>query len=329
MKKKRLFHLLVLTGILIVMLAACSKKDSTMDNGSKPETSSAQYTDEEGTSAAAEYDQADKVQLSNTSTITNNETIINSQDKIIRRVNLEVETQDFDNLINTIDTQINQLGGYVENSNISGKKYDYSDDMRYGNIIARVPKDRLDEFVNTINDIANVVNKEESTENVTLQYVDTQSHKEALEIEQERLLALLEKVETLEDIITLESRLSSVRYELQSYESQLRTYDNLVEYSTVTLSIQEVERMTVVIEQNKTVWNRIRSGFSNSLYDIGEGLKNFFVCFIVNLPYLIIWSFIITLGVLIIRKYYKKKTLKNSLMNQTPMSGQNQTDDKK
>jgi len=240
-----------------------------------------------------------------------NNPLNNSQDKIIRRVNLEVETQEFDQLISSIDTHINQLGGYVENSNMTGRRYYSNNSMRYGSIVARIPKARLNEFLNTVDDISNVVSRNETTENVTIKYVDVESHKKALEIEQERLLALLEKVETLEDIITLEGRLSTVRYELESYEAQLRTYDNLVEYSTVTMDIQEVERMTTVAEKKLTVWDRIRTGFGDTMFNIGEGLQNFFVWFIVNLPYLLIWAVIIAVIVIVSRKYYKKSKIKN------------------
>ncbi len=183
--------------------------------------------------------------------------------------------------------------------------------MRYGSIVARIPKARLNEFLNTVDDTSNVISRNETTENVTLKYVDVESHKKALEIEQERLLALLEKVETLEDIITLEGRLSTVRYELESYEAQLRTYDNLVEYSTVTMNIQEVERMTTVAEKKLSVWERIRTGFGDTMFNIGEGLQNFFVWFIVNLPYLLIWAVIIAVIVIISRRYIKKSKTKS------------------
>lgn len=332
--RKRIY-LIALIGIMILALIGCgAKKESTnmsSDQGS--------YTSENknGRSEPEEYDGASMdtastesprasestasgESITSTSVITSGEALNDPREKIIRRAELEVETRDFDNLILTVDAQIKQLGGYVESSDISGRYY-YSDNMRYGNIIARVPKDKLDSFINKVYDIANVVNKHESTENVTLQYVATESHKKTLEIEQERLLALLEKVESLEDIITLETRLSSVRYELESYESQLRLYDNLVEYSTVTLNIQEVERMSAAENEEKSVWSRIHSGFGDTVYDIGEGVKNFIVWFVVNLPYLAIWAVIIVVVVIVSRKYYKKYKVKYASQQQEPMPG--------
>ena len=348
MKKKKLFRLFTFIGILVMLTGCGSKNDSSSEKAIMPDGSAAQPNyevagvdakdDSYGTGTGSEDGEAqespespvsDEDQLTNTSAFTSNMSNLNPLDKIIRSVNLEVETQKFDSLMTTIDTQINQLGGYVESSNISGRKYNSSNDMRSGNMVARVPKDKLDEFINTVDDNANIVNKQEATKNVTLDYINTESHKKSLEIEQERLLALLEKVETLEDIITLETRLSGVRYELQSYEVQLRSIDNLVEYSTVTLNILEVERLTEVAEVKITFWNRIQTGFGDSIYNIGEGLKNFVVWFIVNLPYIIIWVVIIVTIVLMLRRYYRRVTLKNNIENQVQMPGKNQSDNKK
>lgn len=238
-------------------------------------------------------------------------TALQSQDKIIRTFYLDVETQEFDSLITKLDSEISRLNGYVENSKVSGRSFYDREGARYASITARVPKDKVDEFVNTVGESANVVNKQESTENVTLQYADIESRKKALEIEQERLFVLLEKADNMENIVTLESRLSDIRYELQNYETTLRTYDNKVEYSTVTLSIQEVEKLTPSVEIKQTVGTRIKNGFSNTMYRLSEGFKNFVVWFVVNLPYLLIWAVIITAVVLIGKRSYKKRIKKN------------------
>ena len=77
------------------------------------------------------------------------------------------------------------------------------------------------------------------------------------------MMALLEQATSIEDIITIESRLSEVRYQIESMESQLRTFDNQVDYSTVSISISEVKELTPVVEES--AGTRIRNGFVNSL----------------------------------------------------------------
>ena len=109
-----------------------------------------------------------------------------------------------------------------------------------------------------------MTNKQESVEDVTLSYADVESRKKTLLVEQERLWALLEKADTTEAIITLESRLSEIRYQLESYESQLRLMENQVSYSTVNLYVEEVILLTPTEEE--TVGSRIRRGFSENLF---------------------------------------------------------------
>lgn len=334
MKKSKVGIMIGFLLILAMAASACgSKKAETMSTSSvnfdmaadtstgtmtaNTEEESAAEAPEESKSYGSKADGLEDSGISNSSAITV-DAAAQSNDKIIRRFFLEVETQEFDSLITIIDSEIDRLAGYVESSDISGKRIYYSEEARYASIVVRVPKDKADEFVNSVKEKSNVVSKQESTENVTLAYTDIESRKKSLEIEQERLFVILEKADNLENIITLESRLSDIRYELQNYESQLRTYDNQVEYSTVTLSIQEVERMTPSSEEKKTVADRINNGFSNTIYNISEGLKNFVVWFVVNLPYLLIWVGIIAVIALIVRKFLKKSSAKKVMPQQPP-----------
>lgn len=219
--------------------------------------------------------------------------------KLIKNVNLEVETEEFDVLMQTIAEKTESFGGYVESSyTYNGSNY-YGNSSRDASLTLRIPAEKLDAFLSAVAECSNVVSKNESVTDVTLQYVDMKSHKEALETEQTRLLELLEQAESVEDIITIESRLSEVRYQIESMESQLRTMDNQVSYSTVYLAVSEVKKLTPVKEQ--TTWEKISTGFLDSLESVGRGIKNFLIGLIINLPYLVVWAVVIVLLVLIVR----------------------------
>ena len=229
--------------------------------------------------------------------------------KLIRNVDLSVETEEFDVLMQTITDRVDKLGGYVESSNTYNGSYYYGNNNRNANLTLRIPAESLDEFLSAVAEISNVISRSENVTDVTLQYVDMKSHKEALETEQKRLLELLDQAESVEDIITIESRLSEVRYQIESMESQLRTMDNQVSYSTVYLYIEEVTRLTPVKEQS--AWEKIKTGFGESLYNIGNGIKNFFIGLIIRLPYLAAWAVVIVIVLIIIklfRKHLRKKT---------------------
>ena len=180
----------------------------------------------------------------------------------------------------------------------------------------RIPSDKLDGFVENVKESANVTYISESTEDITLRYVDTESRKIALETERDRLLELLERAETVEDIITIEGRLSEVRYQLESYASQLRTFDNQVDYSTVHINIHEVDRETNV--EPKTFWEEVTEEFDDSLYDMGRGIKNFAIWFLGSSPYLILWAVVIVAAVFVLRAVGKKKRIKKTFQNIKP-----------
>ena len=95
-------------------------------------------------------------------------------------------------------------------------------------------------------------------------------------------------------------------------ESQLRTYDNLVEYSTVNIYIEEVERYTPQPEVG--TWDRIRSGFSENLYLVGNGIRNFFIELVIALPFIAVWVVVIVILIILARiliKWEKKRSSQN------------------
>lgn len=226
--------------------------------------------------------------------------------KLIKTVGMTMETKEFDTLLENIRLQVEEIGGYIESSDISGSSYYNTWNTRYAWLKLRIPADKLDGFVTIVSEMGNVTNKNESVQDITLQYVDVESHKAALATEQQRLLELLEQAESMEDIIAIESRLSEVRYELQSYESTLRTYDNQVNYSTVSIDINEVERETKVPEK-RNFFEEIQYRLSDNFYSIGQGIREFTIWFISSLPYLVIWAVAIFIFVRLIRKIFWKK----------------------
>lgn len=235
---------------------------------------------------------------------TNTVQVTDMQRKLIRNVTLEVETETFEELLATVGEKTQNFGGYIEESyTYNGSNY-YGRGSRNASLTIRIPAEKLDEFLSAVSEDSNVISRNESVSDVTLQYVDMESHKKALQAEQDRLLELLDEAETIEDIISLESRLSEVRYQIESMESQLRTMDNQVNYSTIYLYINEVAKLTPVKEQ--TVWEKISTGFANSLYQVGNGFVDLGIGFVIALPYLVVWAVILLVIGMLIRLGIKR-----------------------
>ena len=210
--------------------------------------------------------------------------------KWIITVNMSAETEDLETLLASLDKKIAGLNGYVEDQNIyNGSSYS-SRRYRSASLTVRIPAEDVDKFTEEVSGLANVVRTNKNLEDITLSYTATESHIKALETEEARLLEFMAKAENMSDLLEIEARLTDVRYELESYSSQLRLYDNQVDYATIYLDIEEVQEYTPVEEE--TFWEKITSGFKSNLKGLGEDLEELVVWIIVTSPYLLVYALV-------------------------------------
>ena len=292
--KKRMTALLLCAALMACLLAGCggsAKSEAVMHDMAAPM---------EAPEAAGENKySADSVLTNGSGT---NASVTNQ--KLIKRVTINAETEDLQGLLPQLTEKITELGGYVQTQELYNGKQSVYYSSRSLNMTVRIPAERLSEFTGQVEGISNVVSYSETAEDVTLQYVDTESRVKALQVEQERLLELIAKAEDMETLLKIQDRLTDVRYELERYASQLRLLDNQVNFATVYLYITQVEIYTEVEPQS--VGQRISSGFSGNLKDIGEGLTDFFVWAMVYSPQLLFWAAVIALAVALLRRKGKK-----------------------
>ena len=294
---KRLFTLSLVLLMLLGLLAGCGAKADSMI-GVAPEAAP---------EAAPQAPMEEEVIFDESATSSDKgASAIPMDQKLIRTVYMDAETKSMTGLLNWMDSHVAELGGYYEQKSVY-RRGSRDDGTFYhsGDFMIRIPAENLDQFVSLVGEEANVTSTSESTENVTLTYVSTQSRVQALETEQKRLLELLENAETMEDLLTIEERLTDVRWELENYASQLRVLDNQVNYSTIHLSVWEVDEPTVIAE--RTVWQKIGDGFSENAGDMWDGLVNFFIWLITAIPYLIPLGLIAAAVVLVIKLLRKLK----------------------
>ena len=294
MKKRNIFVTVLLAVCMCISLTSCGSSSDYMNT----DTESNYYTN--GSSDLYYEDYYDGSDMYESESITEESGSVSSNRKLIKTVDLTAETYEFDELVVTIEKKVDSLGGYMESTSI----HTNWNDLKYGDFTIRVPVDKLDDFITAFAEVSNITDKSASQKDVTLDYVDLESHKAALEAEETSLLTLLENAMSIEDIIAIQSRLTDVRYQLESMESQLRTMDNLIDYATIYLNVEEVETYTPVEEPS--MGERISTGFKQSLKQVGTGFKNLVIFVVVNSPYLVIWAVIITVTILVLRLIIKK-----------------------
>lgn len=235
--------------------------------------------------------------------------------KFIITMDLDAEAEDLNGALAAISEKLTALDGYMESQNIyngsaySGRRY------RHANLTLRVPAERLDEFTAAVDAISNVVSSSRDTDDVTLQYVDTESRVKALETERDRLLELMEQAETMSDLLEIESRLTDVRGELEQYASRLKVLDNQIDYATVNLSLSEVTEYTPVAE--KTRLEKIRDGFVDSVKGVWTLILDCISFVLMNIPYILVFGLILWGIIALVKRNRKKHPKKPKNENKT------------
>lgn len=320
MKKTALIILALILSLNI--FAGCSasdykssKEDSYSPGTSFENSSSGSWTED---SSDMEYKEpvSDVDESYGGGYITNTSAAYNFSDKIIYTANVYMESLEFDESISAIERLTETVKGFYEYSYVKGENYTST---YYGNVsyrtaefTIRVPSEHFASVKSDLYSIGNITSLTTYSDNVTTEYYDTQSRLTAYRTEETRLLELIEIAETLEEILIIEDRLSSVRYSIESLTTSLQSMDSRVSYSTIQIYLTEVKELTETKEEELTYWQQLGEGFKNTLKSIGKFFKSLFRVIVTILPVLIIIMVVTVVFIIIHKKRSKKKKNPNN-----------------
>ena len=225
-------------------------------------------------------------------------------EKKIRTVNMSLECKNLDSAEKELKERVKTEGGYIESEDYSAVS-DWNE-LKTMHFTIRIPKEKVDSFLGFLNGEGRVISKSENLEDVRLQYRDAKNHIKALETEQERVLALMDKAETVDQLIALENRLTEIRYQLDSYHSEILDYDNRVNFSTIYLDIQESINGKIHDTGSYSFFDQVRDGFIRNLI----GIRGFFATIalfsLVFIPQILLVILFI-LGIVFLNKKLNKR----------------------
>lgn len=233
-------------------------------------------------------------------------------EKVIRRVQLEYETLDFQETTSFVLDTVSDYNGYIEYSNESSYSpsgiapRDQSRQYRRVDYLFRIPTESLNAFLDDLDGMdAYKLSENIGSEDVTQSYRDTESRIQVLTNKEARLNELLERAETIEDIIQIENSLSETIAERESLQSRLDTLDDLIDYTEVHLSVTERPRIANTREDGLSFLARIREAFVDSFYAFYYFLQDAFIWLIYAIPFILILALIV--GIV----FYVKKKVSN------------------
>lgn len=236
----------------------------------------------------------------------------NPDAKLIRRAELNIQTEQFEQSLEALNRLTAECGGYFESASVygGGRRDAYAD--RSGAYIVRVPSEQYSQFLSGAGNLGYVTSKKESSENVGERYYDIETRLKTQRTKQERLLSLLERAETMVDIIDLENALSEVEYQIEMYSSDLKQYDALIEFATVTISLNEVGRVTQEVGETASLGRRMAAGFQASLRGLAEGFQEFLVWVSYNLFLSLVLAAVIAAAAVVGCRELKKPRAQNT-----------------
>lgn len=187
--------------------------------------------------------------------------------KIVYNATLTLTADDPEITLDKLVQKTQELGGYLSDS------YTTTDDLGavYSTATLKVPADQLQALVTAAEAAGKVTDYRLSSDDISLSYYDMQARLDSSKAEEQQLLEILAKCETVEDILAVRQSLSSVRSDIESYTAQMNLWDNLVSYATLSVTINrtpktavEGEKDLIQIWKASDVWDRMARGFANS-----------------------------------------------------------------
>ncbi|MGM9614511.1 MAG: DUF4349 domain-containing protein [Oscillospiraceae bacterium] len=215
--------------------------------------------------------------------------------KLIYTADLDMETLEFENAVSTLKSLTSACGGYFEYSSVSDRG-----SCRWAEYTIRIPAEQYRTFLDGAGETCHVLSLNEYTEDVSETYYDTAGRLKTQQTKLERLQELLAEAENMEDIILLESAISETEERIDSLSGTLRHYDALVDYSTVTVYLEEVK--VYEPEPDPSYGTRLGTAFTDGWHGFVEGLGDLLIALAYSWLWLLLIAGILALILWLTRK---------------------------
>jgi hypothetical protein len=167
---------------------------------------------------------------------------------------------------------------------IAEERGGYVDSLTERVIVLRVPRDDFEESMAACRKVGERLHERVSAHDVTEQYTDLNGRLAVAKEARERLLELLKEVTDVKQRLAILKEIKRLTEEIETIESKLKTLENLVAFSTITVELQPVlENQGVQVQQSPFEWIRELSAHAPSIFegkdDISLPLPKGFVFF--------------------------------------------------
>jgi len=230
--------------------------------------------------------------------------------KVIYTADLHIEVKSYQQTLQDIQEQVNELEGYIVESNM------YEDEdgtSKQGHVRARIPQEKFEDFIDFVEDgSSKVIESSTSGQDVTEEYVDLDSRLTSKRVVEDRLLSFMEDAEKTEDLLQISSDLANVQEEIEEITGRMKYLDDQSDLATVSIHIQEMNtQLSSTGKDDLNTWEQTKEQFMKSINFLISAFSSLFVFFIGNVPVFILIGIIGFIIFFIIRNIKQKNKRKN------------------
>ncbi len=160
------------------------------------------------------------------------------QQMVIRTGRMSLRVDDYEEARTSVTAMARDRGGYVSDSSQQTHRRN-NETWATGRIVIRVPSDQFSDAFEEAKEYGTVESSSTNSEDVTDQLVDIEARLSNLRAERDRLRTLYEEANETEDVLRVSRELSDVQEEIERLEAQQRQLERQVEYSTITIELNE------------------------------------------------------------------------------------------
>jgi len=156
--------------------------------------------------------------------------------KLIRNAQLDLQVMNYEAALQRLTSFASEEKGFVATQS-SAK---LPNGKLQGTVVVKVVPENLDRFLQKARSLGELKNQTLGSEDVTKAYFDTDARLRNAKRMEERLLQMLGKnTGKVSDLLRVEKELARVREQIEQMQGELKYYDALVQYATVTISLAE------------------------------------------------------------------------------------------
>jgi hypothetical protein len=158
--------------------------------------------------------------------------------KVIQSASLtiSVPSGDFGEVFQRAEDLARRFGGFVVSSSASP-----GEDQRLvrGTLVVSIPERSYADAKTELGKLGQIEARDESGQDVSLQYVDLEARARHLQAVERQLLEFLDQTTTIGDALVVQDRLNQVQLQLEEIRGQLRYLDDQTSFATIALTIYE------------------------------------------------------------------------------------------